>query len=155
MCLCDSAFWKGIMLMFWPLDVEVFASLKGLFLLPSSLLAGTQSPGIWIKQEELPKRRRTSPISMLFLSRKSLWITNVNIYLMILYFKFDFKKKWFVPAAICRIFSGITEVKAEQSLSSLLVVVLLNPFQQTWVNVKFQPPQHFSRPIRKVCAELC
>lgn len=28
----DFAFWKGIMLMLWPLDVDVFASLNGLFL---------------------------------------------------------------------------------------------------------------------------
>lgn len=58
-CACDS-FWKGIMLMPWPLDVDVFASLKGLFLLPSSLLSGTQNPGILIKWERLPKRRGTS-----------------------------------------------------------------------------------------------
>lgn len=33
-CVCDSALWKGIMLMPWPLDVDVFAILKGLFLFP-------------------------------------------------------------------------------------------------------------------------
>lgn len=48
-CVCDSALWKGIMLMLWPLDVDVFAWLNRPFLLCSLLHSGTQSPRILIK----------------------------------------------------------------------------------------------------------
>lgn len=46
------------MLMPWPLDVDVFASLKGAFPISSSLQSATQSPGILIKWGEKAAKKK-------------------------------------------------------------------------------------------------
>lgn len=126
---------QGAMLTSWPLWMCVPAR-KVLFLFPYFLHVNSQE--------------QRSINLMMFVFEFDHWPFKC----VISYFMFSFTKQQY--AGLLKWLKSNPPI-AEQLLSetTLLGADSLNPFQQTQVNIKFQPPQHFSRLIGKVCAELC